>query len=1629
MEKTPLLLSLYYVKMVKLDIILIFESGGDNDDYINARLSKLYEHVITHGIRLLDVANEKDFRDIVTNENFHRFPQEERSLFALASDYQDFILDYDAIVSKRLPAYFLRGVVQFASTSMIGVQIQSSSDVAVQEVKFVDSQSYVDDLERSVDDISKYKDRVQAQAIALVNELRDAILQTKETVRLRVANFETAATFAVKFDPFIRSQMTFDRSAESEHRHLSDNLYRMYLTRETTRLRSDSLKRLPMHGPRGERIDIDNLFQMYRLDNFHDAVGRRFLILSTQKEFEQERRVFVEDVFTPLKATTQSPVILNRISEDFLESAYGYADIHADESPEYTRLYNDLFAMIQRYFEVFRLGFLAQENYKYIDRFISGGMMPLIYTVSTIPPIDNVTLADVKLFDALPSNRQDAADAYRRLIVEEKISKCRKNMFARLRTLYASSIDAEDRTPKSTFFPNDELLLQRLRSMTTVNRSVFRDRMNNAKNNDGTHAMRYMLMCKAQTEALINIWLSSGSFQGTTEFLSSKNGLLTRFGESLPQHNDYITDKSFTGYSPLVFVKNDMEPANAIAAVYLYHLVVVHFNLEKKQNGLQRYLRAVDNKETPNNGNIVSVVQQYEQSLYEKTGRSVWKGVSFNDLRAISTIVADDGGKLNVYSLLETTDALLYLERQRKTRESMSFGEITKETQQFVFSDRNNDNQEKTYIRFYRMFNILMELQRTPSVATVLLYMYLRFTETQRGIDSSLLDRTLETWLSMITHQNSMRAKPARIDESIDYETERHDLVSTGEAPSTVSFMKPILQTETPRRLHEYEGVWWCQHDIFMDVQHATTGDYLFNTLTLNNNLNSVVDVQTYLFEGIEEKQRRALLSLIVPEYAYTNFEAITWNNAKRFLWRLHPNNIVQDLLVALHTNTRKDVHAVKKSDNGDITNLIPRILALLKPIRNLSPQALDPEEWIRGVDYVNADQYLHTVNIKQIQIFDVMLAEFQKSLNSTASSSKFDDIARETKMGVLTTLNAYTIRLNESFFDIWMNIYSMDFMSSQIDRYIGLFYSAYNENVSTILPERISEDILPPSIVQVFRNQSSWNARNTNRIPRELGFDAENTYSVSTFLYLLALCCRASTVKDTPVVANFFQEYTVFLNLSEYNVVDQAYLTDVRNFIVLTLRLDVNAGDSSREFIADFFTLLLDLLGNSARHAALLNFSKKFHNQALRFAVGEATGIKEVTAQNAYILTHSAIPDIGVFKSRIDVYRGYTYTLNRTYLNIVKTQHTEYYYQKREIADFTKRYFTLSFNEKILTQFTTIIRAYQDKFIDTDVSLKEEFPRFLNENVEPGEVNTLLLQFGHLNDKQLVLRHLNDFFFLFQATKSVYDTLTGAVIRLLRHVASNGLSTTENALFLTQLAKARTLRTSMFYLHREHLSRSAPPSILNVIRAVRSSRSSSTGDLVQLIDVALTDVAYRATKTELDILIYAVRFGCAYQNSNAAVDSNARIQQPDKYMEDIELIRTNILREPTTIRMMNGLASIYQNVLGRKFDSRRQAIIVRLFNFIHNIASSYTFFSSFYTDPVFLKQLHDDEGFSEERFQRILCEKILVVFNRYVNEQLFLDSSRYPLQEEYLYGDTLLPYTLYRNTLERVHDEVNIYM
>lgn len=1040
------------------DILRIYKEGGRD---VDARINVLRRYVVDHDVKITKVVNQADYDAIRSSEFLSRFPEEERRFFTAQSTFTLFLSQYGLIKVKSMPIYFLHNIVDInvndVKQDRIGVVIQSSSDVVVATAaKPASLHPYELELVHYLREIRERRSALQTlldDTRATVTTQVDAAITAFQKLAVTTSESVTSLTL---FDQYLGSQLDFDinlndHPGREKARLLIDRLYEIYLTREYALLRMNTFLASRPSPSTGEAFNYERLSSPLYKMTFHDYVGRRFLLLSTAEDFDRENRNYNENVRSRILADVQldSDVIRRRFPADLLVKAYGYT------MKEHQQQYNDLLQAVRVYFKRhFNVDSIVWFNTNYIKYLSDSHVLPLLVQTADYTNLGSNVHELLQVIDE-SVNRKDLARAYRTCMFDSDVGRYRRAFHEIMIAVYPTmnvDQDSRERVPSA-----DELLQGFVAALHNIMRIYFL-RMQVADNymKFNVKAQRLILMCRAQATGFLRLLIETP--RTLLEFFRAGDGRMNDMCASIPGYSSFVDSRSATTtYQPLMFVRTNETPTDALLSIYRYHLANIVADLKKLQNKASWLNEQRERTESSTFDEILRL----ETIIHESTQSEREDITSF---REVNDAFAINEKKYLAFSRLlddlPETDALQLI---RHLPASGSIAALVLQDSTTSYDVATDDLR----FRFYTMFELLMSQNPTHSPSTVLLYLFLRHTQHLRGIDSQHQQRAFETWVTMQEHMNSIVKGGEddigyRISNRPDYARETTVRVNTPSSSSSDTLNFPLNE----RPLHEYDGRFWCRQDIYSTVQDARAEDYIRNVLTLGGTNTTMIDLQLRALADLDDSMRSALLSVMAPTCSYVDLDNVSWQSVKYQLWRLHPSSVAENMLTVLNAPPSIDY---KDADY----KVMVESLAFLH-----EDTAFNSDNWTRDVEYFNNDQYINAVHVNQITKFSAVVEKFEAS---------------PTKNLVYSTLNDYAERVSSEFFDIWMDTIPSGFFSSHITIYLDRLSRVYAIDFAKVLP-LIEDDALPdiftsPSNIEYVIRALAQNSRVKEVHHREISF------------------------------------------------------------------------------------------------------------------------------------------------------------------------------------------------------------------------------------------------------------------------------------------------------------------------------------------------------------------------------------------------------------------------------------------------------------------------------------------------------------------------------------------------------------
>ncbi len=1565
--------------MSEPDILRIYKES--NSSKRERQLEDLRQYVKDRNLKILDVANEHDYNKIKSSEVFGRLPLEERRLFEGSTSLQDFLMQFDVILNSNLPGYFITR----SEEESIGVQIQSSSDVAVQETSFVDSAPYVYQLKKTLSTMKKARIRTKSEVDNEITKLRKGVNDYLGAIRHQLDGLPSMVSFVALFDPLIRNQLHYESQLSPTTRNLMDNLYTMYLSRESPRLREFSILRRQPYGTLKEGLSLENLITPIPSRSFHDVVGRRLLILSSPEEFNRENTLINTEIHHP------------DVPEDFLASHYGYSDIYSG-SGVFVRLFADLVDMVRRYCDKYNLNDYKRYKDLYIDRIKNAGLLPLLVDRRQLPPASAPIDADLTVLQDSPVDRRVVANAYRNLLINDGIDTFQQEILATIQVLYPklSSRIHDMRLPEPiALFSNEHMIATFERRLRTI-RKEYEERLPIVLDTRDEYVFSALLMCRAQVRGFFRLLTDPLSFANVLVFLQRKTDLIGNLGEGQPEYMDYVDPLTTrTTYAPFTFVTPSMHPVHTMMAVYLYHLLIAVHNLSGPPMSKQEFI-ASKRIEHANMEDVSVIVAQYEDQIATLLYKAYYKPETLDGLEEITYTIR--------YPITNIT-----IPRGA----NFTLGAVTKATQGEIFWS-SDPLYRVRHLRFYELFDQLMNYTSIKKFepSTVLLYMYLRFTETWRGVDSTFTDRTFETWAAMISHKHSIDSGDhtdiiaRKIEEESDYSKERSPTYDVSIIENTNDeFSEKIFHGLSARTTLSFSGLFWCQYEIFTSLSTKTDIDLLVGILTLNGSYTDALSLQLYVLASVEVKLRRSTVAVLIPRFSYISDDlttTVSWTKVKSFLWELHPVNILSTVLAILHYTT--DYARRDDKSASPIESYAP-IAAVLAPLRNqgVSSGAFDSREWIRDVMYTNADHYINTAHIKQISMFEQTLAAFDNTVSGASS--------------IATTLNFYTQHVDEAFFNIWLEVFPNDFFSSQIDRFIGNMFTAYNERANKIMPHEqniIPEDIFLAMKVHTPRYTSARFLSEVYELPDLY------TYSIATYLQILGLFCRLVYLKNKRQVLDFLRTEPNVESVGMYSGEDRRYFMDVFYFFSAHKHF-MHKGDFFRRCMAFTIELLADESGGKLTE--LVDFTEIQKKNALIHAV-RRTRLVDMKRARLFIETDVVPTTLDDIYPDLVAYTNAMKTINKGILKVNENGSRVYYYRKQLLLEATKQLFTSSEeltedNKKVLD---LLLNDYAQIFIRDNTPLSGHFEQFLlDRGTSISFARPLFTYLLDSQDEEFVHKQLIAIVTALKTIDAIYNKTIGVFVHVMRWICTNAKFRTNVLYFLANIINARANKITLQYMNHEPPIEGTPPYIMALL-----DTALETGYEKTFLYGMVFDSGRRPSKDELDAHIGSISLQFVYPDHDADIVTNGRRSKekepPQQVMAMVDEIASHASIRETTTYLLEYAIVLAQGTV----NLRHQVLISELAKYYQKLISDTNFINDLYHNKDIFNEMIDRPDFSDAVFQQRIHSEVAKKIRDYATNELLLPETT-SVRLPYLYGNSLVPRTIYRNTLARVMNKVKV--
>lgn len=1584
------------------DVLRIYRDGRA----VEQRIDRLREEVERRRITLKDVLNRSTYERLRYSDELKQFPEAVRRPFDESQTYVQFLTHPDITDNPEMIVYFVKNVAtddgigeSDGDDEKIGIAIQSSTDVAVQQTNYANSKPAIDELRRMINTLDRQRHAMEREFERMQRRFAKTVAQEVGEARRLSEDVSTSIYSRALFDTFLSAQITLDALPEEDDQrlpalHLSDRLYEMYLSKEDPSYRVQAIKRLPVARTRGFVLrDLTNI--NYPM-TFHDVVGRRFLILCSREQLNIENRTVNSDIIVPLHKATSSDVVLRRFPQDFLLKALGYTSLYDDEV--YAWLFGRLLGVVREYFGQFNINEYRRWYDVLIGRLVTSKVLPLLTTTRLDLRIDDAEFNDLYALQTT-SNKEELVRLYTRYGFGDVFMQYLRKFMDAVTIIYPLVVAPSRIINGPALFPfnafDEKHRTRQIADALITSLQVYYAFIDTLPVVDSTEAQSVIFMCRAQTLGFFNMLCLSPTL---IDFLVRNNATMQDMCLSMSGYAEFVDPvASRTAYSPMMFVDTNMEMLDAFTAVYMYHLLSAIVDVRRQYNKLlatatkQQLLQDALNARENTTRKVVAL----EDEMRLVVANAALRQTTTSAMAPWSLLVGNKKGIAVASS--GAADAHEYATAlPERTRD---LGSFTQRTQNYTFAGKT---WQETCLRFFTLFNVFMTARDHFSPSLVLLYLYLRFTERRRGVDSDSDDRTFETWAAVNQHLRGLgedRRRETliahRLDEKPTYSDERalDAFYWFNDERINADLLRTAFQDVTFEPVLQHQGQTWCHYDIFMPLDSGDKHPLwvaLIDALTLNGTFKDAINMQVAVLVDLESNDRAAVFASLVPQCSYMLLHDYRWQRAKQLLWELHPQNMTMAMLMMF-------AHVVLPERYAYTTHqIIKPVIEKLKTDYHFNDAlaVFRPVDWYRGVKYTSADWYMNDVHVAQVQ----RLGDLLETLRRVGTPRVQNTVAY--------VLDTYAKDVDVHLFDVWASFYPNEYLSTQVDEHLEEFYKAYNINMHEVF----RADELARSALAGIADPFFKKAGLATPAPYTMfnyDFDVQNPYSLGSFLEAVARISAARHVKDRARievllmdVPPYYEGIAVIDDAGDRNYIEktQEYLTAVNN----------------REFGRAFINLVRQVLSNFTVQEQFVREAKALHVRACEFVVRRVLRIpKAQTTADALSSIDVALPSSS-FNDRMASFITASRVTIAAIVDTMPTEETERYRHKQKVRDYFNRCFRASDNAELSSKVVDFAAHFHEVFVEqrsTFEDYREEFLRQWQKSF--GALYPLIEHLWELNDAQRMHDCLLKFNDLLATMNSMYKQMSVSLVRWIQATAVRlSYFTSFNAL-LACVIDARTIKTSPIQLERRVNNASVSFSVRKLLENLNEAN-------INVLLRGLADVPYRVSKTDLQMWINLVRLKHVFPK----LDGNY-VRQVRRTTSRIPDRVTAYFDDLLAIGRIDDIANYIifgaQAVMSTAYNETDRVLIIHVVRKFVRILGDYNVINDIYNRPEMRTLLTSSDVKTKVAFDTVLTEFVRAYIKLYLQTTLLTGVPDQPAYTVLMNGDTLLRYSVFRYTLAQV--------
>jgi hypothetical protein len=1054
---------------------------------------------------LEDVYSEEKFKAIKASPKLSTFPVDVQKIFKETRSFFTFVVQTSIeggypVSNDELAKYFLSDS-ESDHEERIGASVQNVESVFVQEIEPLGAEDTLADLQRLRTEYLQKLANVDNAIAKLKTKVNRRITRINADVQTALRGIDQKAMLLAQFDTYISSQMTIRRdlglSAQPFYR-LLDWLYKCYLTKEPPSFHSGRYLNLPLQSI-PERTPSFRDFEggTPPSDNFHDLVGRRFLVYNSEEGLELEDNELNQAVIEPIRRTFPDASVIFLLPVDFISKNLGSTVIYRNENTSAKSLYLNLLGEVRKYFD-----FNA-------DRYIQ------VYSIL----ID--ALVKSKLIQFLRDGIEDphlATDINTMKRIQTEIDRRELSILYRQYLRNEDGIDAFQEKVRNTFlrFYGDraDLFLYRssgltqrlLNTLPVLNESdealqVIRAyRFNGLRFTipptieDGPIMYRQAIhRCVQRTIGFFSLLQTPSQF---IEFLSeravsndSSIPLTVIRGRSGLDTSGFLPAK--TMFNPLKYVTKTQTREEAERTVYIYFLQVELYTQLLRHNPLKAPPTLKIHLETQRN-DINSLQTEIRTLMSDDPD---YTSIVLADVLRLNEVKST----MNLYN--NGVDNVVFT----RTSFEETLGEYTRRTHSLAFLGAVNDAQiknieradtldttirESVIFRVQRLFDVLFDVVRGPerNIYAILTYIFSRFIERYQGIDVDNNDHTFEAWATT----NEAFVREYQFATSIDAGV-------GGRIKDLINFASVRWNDRDADDCDWSDNRFlstWAYGDINEDIVERET-EYLSRILQIDTSISdpAIFDYQLRSLTNLNDTHLLfAFFSVLLQTWSMIAIDpSVKWTDVKVLLYELHPT-VIRRLLLFKAIHSESEVQ-------------LPRFALRTISIDSIT-ESLNVNKWTSGIEYVESLKYLDDVKTQVYGLFDVRSSEAVNTLIAT---------------------------LDARFFDLWLSAFPTGFVQTKINEIFGIITKVYTAPASTVRP------FPQTTVVELSRLYAIFNVRLMIDDFLTALANLDVLYTLHGVGSLKSVAQRGTTLDDVRSVTS--DELSVFQKARDFELEDEEFL------------------------------------------------------------------------------------------------------------------------------------------------------------------------------------------------------------------------------------------------------------------------------------------------------------------------------------------------------------------------------------------------------------------------------------------------------------------------------------------------------